>query len=125
MIHQESKQLFIGPYAIDANRKVRAIPYSKMFGRHTGLARHLTDPANKILIATMEEGIYELDVKTLQPTELWGDEQVKQSPRKANLPGYHGKGFYSGQGVYVYSNNGERGRDAMTRPETASGVLAE
>ncbi len=125
MIHPESNQLFIGPYAIDAKRGVRTIPYEKMFGRHTGLARHLTAPTQKILIATMEEGIYEVDVNTLQHTELWGDEQVKNSPRKANLPGYHGKGFYSGQGVYVYANNGERGRDAMTRPETASGVLAE
>ncbi|MGB0774488.1 MAG: hypothetical protein ACPGUY_01490, partial [Akkermansiaceae bacterium] len=125
MIHKESGQLFIGPYAIDAKHNVRVIPYGKMFGRHTGLARHLTDPAGKITLATMEEGIYEIDVKTLKPTELWGDEQVKNSPRKANLPGYHGKGFYSGQGVYVYSNNGEHGRAAMTRPDIPSGVLAE
>ncbi|BDS06840.1 hypothetical protein NT6N_18800 [Oceaniferula spumae] len=125
MIHKESNQLFIGPYAIDAKRNVRAIPYSQMFGRHTGLARHLTNPAEKILFATMEEGIYEVDVKTLKSTELWGDEQTKKSPRKANLPGYHGKGFYSGQGVYVYANNGEHGTAAKTRPEIPSGVLAE
>ncbi|MBT8043840.1 MAG: hypothetical protein KJO79_02720 [Verrucomicrobiae bacterium] len=125
MIHDESGQLFIGPYAIDANRNVRTIPYTTMFGRHTGLARHLTNPAGKILFATMEEGIYEVDVKTLKATELWGDEQLKSSSRKSDLPGYHGKGFYSGQGVYVYSNNGERGQAAKTRPETASGVLAE
>lgn len=30
-----------------------------------------------------------------------GDEANKESPRKSGLPGYHGKGFYSGQGVYV------------------------
>ncbi len=36
MIHRESKQLFIGPYAIDAQRKVRVIPYTQMFGRPTG-----------------------------------------------------------------------------------------
>ncbi|MBT8037181.1 MAG: hypothetical protein KJO21_06515 [Verrucomicrobiae bacterium] len=125
MIHKESGQLFIGPYAIDAQRKVQAIPYDQMFGRHTGLARHLTNPTGKVVFATMEEGIYEVDVETLTPTELWGDEQVKKSPRKADLPGYHGKGFYSGQGVYVYSNNGEHGELARTRPETPSGVLAE
>jgi hypothetical protein len=125
MIHKESGQLFIGPYAIDAKRNVRAIPYGKMFGRHTGNARHLTDPTGKIVFATMEEGIYEVDVKSLKPTELWGDEQNKKSPRKANLPGYHGKGFYSGQGVYVYSNNGEHGNAARSRPEIPSGVLAE
>ena len=110
MIHAESGQLFIGPHAIGKDRTVRTIPYAQMFGRPTGTARHLVDPAGKVRFATMEEGIYEVDVKTLKPTELWGDEQSKNSPRKANLPGYHGKGFYSGQGVYVYSNNGEHGR---------------
>jgi hypothetical protein len=147
MIHRESKQLVIGPHVIDENGKVGTIPYASdagrkahrnridkpeeqipgvsMFGRHTGNARHLTDPAGKILYATMEEGIYEVDLKTLAVKELWGDEANATSPRKADLPGYHGKGFYSGQGVYVYSNNGERGEVALTKPETDSGVLAE
>jgi len=125
MIHRESGQLFIGPHAVDEKGKVRTISYSTMFGRHTGNARHLTDPAGKILFATMEEGIYEVDVKTLAATELWADEQVENRNRKADLPGYHGKGFYSGQGVYVYSNNGEHGDAAKAIPETPSGVLAE
>ena len=124
MIHRESQQLFIGPYAIDARRNVRAIPYTNMFGRPTGNARHLTDPATKIYYASMEEGIYEVDVKTLAVTELWADEQVK-SGRKSNLPGYHGKGFYSGQGWLVYANNGEHGDDALRRPDVPSGVLAQ
>ena len=116
MIHDESGQLFIGPYAIDRSGKVRAIPYTKMFGRPTGTARHLTDPAHKVVYATMEEGIYEVDVKTLAVTELWADEQMKTDRRKADLPGYHGKGFYSGQGVYVYANNGEHGSKAKAIP---------
>ncbi len=90
MIHRESQQLFIGPYAINAEGKVRVIPYDKMFGRPTGNARHLTDPSNKIYYATMEEGFYEVDVNTLEVTELWADEQ-KKSGRHAQLPGYHGK----------------------------------
>ena len=125
MIHRESEQLFIGPYAVGADSKVRAIPYTEMFGRPTGTARHLTDPAGKVVTATMEEGIYEIDGKSLAVKELWGDEANEASPRKSVLPGYHGKGFYSGQGVYVYSNNGEYGTDAKTKPETPSGVLAE
>ena len=125
MIHTESDQLLIGPYAIDGKGTVRAIPYTRMFGRHTGTARHLEDPAGKVMVATMEEGIYEVDVKSLEAKELWGDEAAKQSPRKANLPGYHGKGFYSGQGVYVYANNGDHSREALVDPETPSGVLAE
>lgn len=124
MIHRESQQLFIGPYAIGADRTVRVIPYQRLFGRPTGLARHLSDPANKIVLATMEEGIYEVDVKSLAVTELWADEQ-RQTGRKANLPGYHGKGFYSAQGRYVYANNGDHATAALTDPTVPSGVLAE
>ena len=87
LIHRESQQLFIGPYAIDAQRNVRVIPYTQMYGRPTGTARHLTDPANKIYYASMEEGIYEVDVHSLAVKELWADEQMK-SGRKAGLPGY-------------------------------------
>jgi hypothetical protein len=137
MIHEESQQLFIGPYVIDAKGGVRTIPYTTMFGRHTGNARHLTDPAGKILFATMEEGIYEVDVKTLEVKDLWIDEQlVKNGPlkkgvqenksgRAANLPGYHGKGFYSSQGRYVYANNGDHASEARSNPRVPSGVLAE
>jgi hypothetical protein len=124
MIHRESQQLFIGPYAIGTNGNVRAIPYDQMFGRPTALARHLTDPANKIVFATMEEGIYEVDVRSLAVTELWADEQSK-SGRKADLPGYHGKGFYSAQGRYVYANNGDHAPEARKDPTVPSGVLAE
>lgn len=124
MIHRESQQLFIGPYVIDKDRNVRVITPKQMFGRLTGLARHLTDPTGKIAFATMEEGIYEVDVKSLAVTELWADEQRKAG-RHADLPGYHGKGFYSGQGRYVYANNGDHAREALSNPATPSGVLAE
>lgn len=123
MIHRESQQLFIGPYAIGSNGTVRVIPYEKMFGRPTGNARHLTDPAGKIYSATMEEGLYEVDVKTLAVTELWADEQKKEG-RHADLPGYHGKGLYSGQGRIIYANNGDHAREALTNPTVPSGVLA-
>jgi len=135
MIHRESHQLFIGPYAIDARRNVRVISYEQMFGRPTGNARHLTDPENKLYYATMEEGLYEVDVHTLAVTELWADEHLKRDPRWqglarkdarfADLPGYHGKGLYSGQGWLVYANNGEHGAEAQRRPDVPSGVLAQ
>lgn len=124
MIHRESQQLFIGPYAIDAAGKVRTIPYAQMFGRPTGNARHLFDPANKIYYATMEEGIYEVDVHSLMAKELWADEAQKMG-RHSDLPGYHGKGFYSGQNRLVYANNGDHAPQALSNPATPSGVLAE
>ena len=133
MIHQESNQLFIGPYAIDANRNVRTIPYSQAPGRFTGLARDLFDPQNKLLIATMEEGFYELDVKSLETKLLYQDGNVKEKKGEDTsnnhngllLPGAHGKGVYSGQGVMVYSNNGESGPQALKQFDIQSGVLAE
>jgi hypothetical protein len=130
MIHRESKQLFIGPYAIDAQRRVRPIPYSSMHGRPTGNARHLTDPARKLYYASMEEGFYEVDVQTLAVRQLYEDGNALLARKAASdvagplLPGYHGKGFYSGQGRVVYSNNGEIGGGNLP-PDTPSGCLAE
>ena len=86
MIHRESQQLFIGPYAIGADRSVRVIAYTNMFGRPTGNARHLTDPASKIYYASMEEGIYEVDVRTLAVTELWADEHLNPNSGWENMP---------------------------------------
>jgi hypothetical protein len=124
LIHRESEQLFIGPYAIGNNGEVRVIPYTNMFGRPTGTTRHLFQPQSTVVYATMEEGFYDVDTASLAVTELWRDDH-KEGGRKANLPGYHGKGFYTAQGVYVYANNGDRSPAARTNPVVPSGVLAE
>lgn len=134
MIHPESQQLFIGPYVIDAERKVRVIPPSRMPGRLTGNARHLTDPAGKIYYATMEEGLYEVDVKTLAVKNFIRDGngikkdfevETRLSDLNSELPGYHGKGLYSAQGRVIYANNGDRDKRVMTDPTTPSGALGE
>lgn len=130
MIHKESNQLFIGPYAIDEKRNVRAIPYSTMPGRHTGNARHLFDPAGKIYYGTMEEGFYEVAVDDLDVDTLFLDGNITQregdmAQEAKLLPGTHGKGLYSGQGVLVYSNNGETGQEALRKFDVKSGALAE
>lgn len=98
MIHRESNQLLIGPYVVDAQKNIRVIPLRSMYGRLTGTARHLTDPANKVYYATMEEALYSVDVHTLEVEALIRDGN-KQSPKggvNSKLPGYHGKGLYSG-----------------------------
>ena len=133
LIHRESNQLFIGPYAIDGDGNVRALSYYTAPGRYTGAARHLTDPGAKIYIATMEEGFYEVEVDSLRTTTLWSDDNVDRRPegfpvleeRLARLPGWHGKGLYSGQGVLVFSNNGERTDEALDRFDVESGSLCE
>lgn len=134
MIHRESGQLFIGPYVIDGEGKVRTIPYSQMPGRLTGTARHLTDPAGKVFFATMEEGLYEVDVRTLAVTGLIRDgnglkkgvtDESRLADLSSQLPGYHGKGLYAGQGRLIYANNGDQAKEALRDPTTPSGALAE
>lgn len=134
MIHDESQQLFIGPYVIDAERKVRVIPPTIMPGRLTGNARHLTDPAGKIYYATMEEGLYEVDVKTLAVKNFIRDGngikkdfkvETPLSKLDSQLPGYHGKGLYTSQGRVIYANNGDRDKRVLTDPTTPSGALGE
>ena len=144
-IHRESGKLVIGPYVISPDASVRAIPRRLMPGRLTGTARHLADPANRVYIATMEEGLYELDLNTMQvgwlirDGNLKPDFEVPQNLRSSLLPrppeapaeaeksklfGYHGKGLYSGQGRLFYSNNGIVHPKVASDPTLKSGALA-
>lgn len=135
LIHKESGQLNIGPYFIDSLSNVRAVPWEQAPGRYTGAARHLTEPESKIYIATMEEGFYEVDVNTLKVNELYADgnaarRRYSQDPKnnppyRDLLPGAHGKGLYSGQGVLIYSDNGELSDAAMKYFDATSGSLSE
>ena len=131
-IHRETEQLFIGLYAIDKDRNIRTILPKRMPGRQTGVARHLTDPVGKVYFATMEEGLYEVDVKTLDVVGLikdgntnQGAEEVKPATIGSRLPGYHGNGFFMGQDRVVYSNNGDNDPRRLTDPTIPSGALAE
>ena len=130
MVHEASGQLFIGPYVIDSDKDVRVLPLDKYPGRYTGVAAHLTDPDNRILLATMEAGFYDVDVHSLEAIELYKDGNQKRKEGYTGdlcdlFPGYHGKGFYSGQGVAVYSNNGEEGELAQIQFDIPSGALVE
>ncbi|MEF3313035.1 hypothetical protein PV433_29530 [Paenibacillus sp. GYB004] len=111
MIHTESKQLIIGPYFIDEKGGVRVIPPDKMKGRLTGVARHLTDPANKVYFFAMESGFYEVDVHSLEVSVFFLDPSpvLSSRPYPYLLPGEHAKGAYTGQGRFVITNNGDGG----------------
>ena len=143
LIHRETNQLLIGPYVIDAKGNVRVVSPAKMPGRLTGAARHLTDPANKVYVATMETGLYELDMRTLAVNTLirengMNDKRIAAYLKKADLPwpdgwasaprtrgpGYHAKGLASGFGRVFISNNGETSPAARRNPFVPSGVLA-
>lgn len=110
MIHKESDQLIIGPYFIDKKGNIRSIPATVMPGRLTGTARHPEDPANKVYFYAMEEGLYEVNVHTLEVKTLFKDGSAMRketgSIDRPHLFGSHGKGAYSGQGKLVVSHNG-------------------
>lgn len=131
MIHPESGQLFIGPYVIDDKGQVQVLTVEAMPGRHTGIARSVNKPADEVVIATMEEGVYAVDVHSLKVDTWFEDGNVlkrkglQTSYESDLLEGVHGKGFYSGQGVYVFSNNGEGTAEAKRNPRVTAGVLAE
>ena len=143
MIHRETNRLLIGPYVIDADGEVRTIPYARMPGRLTGAARHLTDPAGKVYVATMETGLYELDMRTFEVRTLvrengMNDGVIAKAVAKAGgkwpcgwadapvtrVPGYHAKGLCSGFGRVFVANNGENTEEARRNPFVPSGVLA-
>ena len=139
LIHRETNRLLIGPHVIDADGTVSTVPIAKMPGRLTGAARHLTDPSNKIYVATMETGLYELDLRTLEPTTLVRERtasycrfenKLKVLPKGwvdaplTAVPGYHAKGLASGFGRVFVANNGEDSAAARRDPFVPSGVLA-
>ena len=125
MIHRESNQLFIGNHVIDAEGGIRTIPHAVAPGRVTAVARGLKDAANKVYWLTMEEGLYEIDVNTLEAREIYKDGNSDRGEGGDVLPGYHGKGGYTSQGRVVYANNGEQSAAAQQDPTTTSGCLAE
>ena len=142
LIHRATNQLLIGPYVIDAKGEVRTVPVAAMPGRLTGAALHLTDP-NKVYVATMETGLYELDMRTLAVNTLIrengkNDRVIQvlldraglpwprgwESAPRTHVPGYHGKGLASGFGKVFVANNGEDSEAARENPFVPSGVLA-
>ena len=100
LIHKESNQCFIGPFAISATGAVR--PIKDLYGhRLTSTFRHLTDPANRVYMLTMEGLLYEVDVATLKATvvvNVLTALNIKARP--------HFKGGYTAQGRIVIANNG-------------------
>ncbi len=129
-VHRPSGQLVIGPYFIDRRRNVRAIGQEMMPGRLTGSCMSLSDSTGKVMMGTMEQGFYEVDVHSLSVRTLSPDGNQLHREGAPTIygtlcKGVHGKGFYSGQGVYVYTNNGEGTDEALVNPTIEAGSLSE
>ncbi len=118
MIHRESNQLIVGPYAIDAEGNVRVIE-GLTRERVTAVMRHLDDPAGKVYVQAMEGGFYEVDVHTLASRRLFD-----LSREELGIEGKaHFKGGYTAQGRVVVANNTYHGGDQ--REGSGGGRLAE
>jgi len=118
-IHAESEQLFIGPWAIDNQRRVRTItPLLDI--RLAGTARHLTDPKNKVLFLGMEGELFEVDVKTLAVKQIADLVKVLDTPGEGRV---HFKDIYTAFGRVVVADNTYD--EADFEGKTADGRLAE
>lgn len=108
-VHGPSNQLFIGPYAIDIDGKVRLIEAIRNH-RLTATCAHLFDPTNKIHVVGMEGEFWEVDVKTLQATDL-GDLKKELGLPKSAKP--HFKGAWKHHNRIVVANNTFTTKEAL------------
>ena len=118
LVHWESKQVFIGPHAIDADGNVRTIEGLKKH-RLAATARHLQDAAGKVYFLTMEGLLFEVDVKTLAAAQLF--DLVKELGVRQGQP--HFKAAHTAQGRLVVANNTYEEPEFLGKRQ--SGRLAE
>ena len=119
LIHTPSMQLAIGPYLIDTLGNVRFI---KEFTKHRLAATmtHLTDPTNKLYYLAMEGEFFEVDVHTLEVTQLFQLMDELKEP-KGSKP--HFKSGFTAHGRAVVCNNSYNEKDF--NGEWQAGRLAE
>lgn len=98
-VHTPSNQAIIGPYVLDARGNFRVIE-SLLEDRLTATMRHLSDPANRVYMLSMEGMLYEMDVGSLKthPAADLNKEFGIQRP--------HFKGGCTAQDRVVVANNG-------------------
>ena len=107
MIHPESKQCIIGPHFIDAKRNVRTCAGIKGH-RLTATMTHLKEKADKVYFLTMEGLLFEVDVHSLEATQLCN---VK---KELGIKGQcHFKGGFTGAGRVVVANNSYAEEDVL------------
>jgi hypothetical protein len=109
--HFESNQLFIGPYAIDAERNVRVVDEKLVDVRLCATIRHLEDPENKVYVLGMEGEFFEMDVRTLEATYLADLCKELEIP-EGHWP--HFKAGYSAFGKVVVVSNSYEAEDFET-----------
>jgi hypothetical protein len=116
-VHTPSNQLFIGPHVIDADRNVRTVE-DLVPVRLTGVMTHLHDPKRFVYVLGMEGEFFELDVHTLEVTQL-----ADLTERLGISKRVHFKAGYTGADRVVVANN-TYGPEEFAG-DAAEGLLAE
>ena len=119
LIHTQSMQLAIGPYLIDTIGNVRLIEEFKDH-RLAATMTHLTDPEDKLYYLAMEGEFFEVNVHTLEVTQLFQLMDELKEP-KGSKP--HFKSGFTAHGRVVVCNNSYNTRDY--KKEWKAGRLAE
>ncbi len=117
MVHWETQQAIIGPHAIDPDGNVRTIEALKTH-RLTATARHLVSPETMAYFLTMEGKLFEVDLSSLEATELYDlavELGIQGQP--------HFKGAHTAQGRLIVANNTYEEPEFLGR--RASGCLAQ
>ncbi len=118
-IHYPSNQLIIGPHLINAAHEVRTV--DKLINtRLCGTARHLADPDNLVYMLGMEGELFELNVYTLEATQIF---DLTRELDTAGEFGCHFKDCYTSFGKLVVTNNDYS--EADFQGNQARGTLAE
>lgn len=110
MIHKESHQLLIGPHIIDVEGNVSTAS-GLVDHRLAAVMEHQEDPENKALYLTMEGLLLELDLQTLEVSELFN---LLEELDVAGDAYSHFKAGYANNGKIFVTNNTYDERDFST-----------
>ncbi len=100
-VHFPSNQLIIGPHVIDAQHRIRTVPELAPL-RVCGTTRHLSDPQNKVYVLCMEGELFELDIRTLECTQLFDLQDILGTEGESKT---HFKDCYMAFGRVVVCSN--------------------
>jgi len=119
MVHDESRQLIIGPHVIDTQHHVRTVP-ELVDIRLCGTARHLTDPGNLVYMLGMEGELFELNPQTLACRQIADLQKVLNTEGEGRV---HFKDAFTACGRLVVCSNEYDEQDFLGK--RAQGRLAE
>lgn len=118
-VHYPTGRLVLGPHVIDEHHTITTVPELAPV-RVCGTSRHLTKPDTHVYVLAMEGEVFELDVMTLECTQIWDLNAELDTEGEAKV---HYKDCYTSFGRFVVCSN-EYAEEEWAN-ERARGRLAE